>query len=69
VKGPKVHKRSKFKVKNKWLKPIILPTLEAEIKRIKVQGQPRQKVLGTPSEPMARYGSAQLSSQLPGEAN
>jgi hypothetical protein len=33
--------------------PIIPATGEAEIKRIKVQGQPRQKVLKTPSQPIA----------------
>jgi hypothetical protein len=34
-----------------WLKPIIPATWEAEIGRIKVQGQPGQMVLETPPSP------------------
>jgi hypothetical protein len=30
-----------------WLKPVILATLEAQIRRIKVQDQPMQKVSKT----------------------
>jgi hypothetical protein len=30
-----------------WLTPIILPTQEVEIRRIVIQGQPRQKVSKT----------------------
>jgi hypothetical protein len=37
-----------------WLTPIILATWEAEIRRMKVQGQPRQKVLETPSSKITR---------------
>jgi hypothetical protein len=32
-----------------WLVPVILATQKAEIRRIKVQGQPRQIVHKTPS--------------------
>jgi hypothetical protein len=32
-----------------WLKLVILASLEAEIRRIEVQGQPKQIVLQTPS--------------------
>jgi hypothetical protein len=38
------------------------PTLEEETSRIMVQGQPRQKVQETPSEPRARHGGTHLSS-------
>jgi hypothetical protein len=40
------------------LKPIILSTREAEIRRIMVQGQPRQKVYKTSSQPMIGCGGA-----------
>jgi hypothetical protein len=33
--------------------PIILATLEAEIRKIVVKSQPRQKVQETPSQPIA----------------
>jgi hypothetical protein len=47
-----------------WLKPIILATWEVEIGRIMIQGQPRQKVSKTPSQPMTGYGGTCLSFQL-----
>jgi hypothetical protein len=37
-----------------WLTPIILATLEAEIRKILVQGQLRQKVSETPSQQIRR---------------
>jgi hypothetical protein len=43
---------------------VILATWEAEIQRIAIQGQPRQKVWETPSQPKnARHGGIRLSSQ------
>jgi hypothetical protein len=46
--------------------PIILAMWEGEIGKITVQGQPRQKVQETPSQPIAvvtgRYHKAQLFS-------
>jgi hypothetical protein len=35
-----------------WLKPAILAIQEAQIRRIVVQAQPRQKVLEIPSQPI-----------------
>jgi hypothetical protein len=47
--------------------PTILATLE-EIGRIVVQGQPKQKMLKTPSQPIKTgYGGIYLSSQLYGK--
>jgi hypothetical protein len=36
-----------------WLTPVILPTSKIEIKRIMVQGQPRQKVTETPKHKLS----------------
>jgi hypothetical protein len=36
-------------VRHQWLTPVILATWEAEIRRIKFQGQPRQIVHKSPS--------------------
>jgi hypothetical protein len=46
-----------------WLTPVILATWEAEIRRIAVRGQTRQKVQETPYQPIAQYGNALLLSQ------
>jgi hypothetical protein len=51
-----------------WLKPPILATWGAEIRRTVVQGQLRQKVLETLSQVIAGQGGMLLSSQLRGEA-
>jgi hypothetical protein len=40
-------KTNKQKTGCRWLTPIILATWEAEIRRIKVGGQPKQMVLQT----------------------
>jgi hypothetical protein len=42
-----------FSSQAQWLKPINLATWETEIGRIIIQGQPKQKVLETPSQAMA----------------
>jgi hypothetical protein len=47
-----------------WLMPVILATQEAEIQRIIVQCQPRQKVYKTPSQPIPGHSTVHLSSQL-----
>jgi hypothetical protein len=49
-----------------WLMPIILATWESEIENIVAQGQPRQIVYDTPSQPIARYSGECLSFQLLG---
>jgi hypothetical protein len=46
-----------------WLTPIVLATWETAIRRITVQGQPKQKV-----QPVAGYNGVCLSSQLHKEA-
>jgi hypothetical protein len=52
-----------------WLKLVILATWEVEIRRIGVQGQPRQKVCETPpSQPVTGPGEVHLSSELHREA-
>jgi hypothetical protein len=38
--------------------PVILATWEAEIKRIKVRGQPRQIIYKTPSDPVSKITRA-----------
>jgi hypothetical protein len=46
-----------------WLKPIILATQKEEMRRsTAVQGQPRQKVLKTPFQTIARSSGVLLSS-------
>jgi hypothetical protein len=40
--------KNSFEAKHQWFTPIILATWEADIERIKVQGQPRQIVHKTP---------------------
>jgi hypothetical protein len=52
-----------------WFTPVILAIWETEIGRIKVQGQPRQNVSKTPSQPIARHGGSHLSSQAIWEAD
>jgi hypothetical protein len=48
-----------------WLTPIILATWKAEIRRVTVGGQSRQKVRGVPSQPIkAGCGGMHLPSQL-----
>jgi hypothetical protein len=48
-----------------WFKPRILTTWEAEIGKMLVQGQPKQKVTETSSQPVkAEYGGVCPSSQL-----
>jgi hypothetical protein len=48
-----------------WLKSVIQATQEEDTRRIMVQGQPRQKVSETPSQPVkAGYGSICPWSQL-----
>jgi hypothetical protein len=47
---------------------VILATLEMEIGRTVVRGQPQQKVHKTPSQPVVGYDIVLLSSQLCGEA-
>jgi hypothetical protein len=39
-----------------WLSLIIPATQEAEVKRIMVQGQPRQKLIKTPSQSISSAG-------------
>jgi hypothetical protein len=51
-----------------WLKPLILATQEAGIRRIMVQSQPRQKVHKTPSQSVAGHSGMYLSFQLYREA-
>jgi hypothetical protein len=47
-----------------WLILVIPATWEAEIRKITVQCQPRQKVSKTPCKPIAGPGGVHLSSQL-----
>jgi hypothetical protein len=49
--------------RHQWFLPVILTTWEAEIGRIIVQGQPRQKVCKTPFKPIAGHSSIHLSFQ------
>jgi hypothetical protein len=56
-----------LKARHQWVTSLILATWEAEMERIEVGGQPRQKVLETPSQPMARHSGIHLSSQVTDE--
>jgi hypothetical protein len=44
--------------------PVTLATLEARVRRITVEGQSKQKIMETPSEPIAGCGGVRLSSQV-----
>jgi hypothetical protein len=46
-----------------WLTPVILATWEVQIRRIRVQGQFRQRVHESPSQPMSGHDGLCLSSQ------
>jgi hypothetical protein len=53
-----IKQKNKFKMHNswaQWLKPVILAPQEAEMGKIIVQGQPRQKVWETPSQPIKSW--------------
>jgi hypothetical protein len=51
-----------------WLTPVILATHKAQVGRITVQGQPRQKSSPrSPSQPMAGCNTAHMSIHLLGE--
>jgi hypothetical protein len=45
-----------------WLKPVILAAWKAEIGRITIRGQSKQKVYMTPSQQMAKHSGVCLSS-------
>jgi hypothetical protein len=49
-----------------WLMPGILAAWEVEIRRARVQGQPRQKAFKTLFQPIAGHSGVCLSSQLHG---
>jgi hypothetical protein len=61
VSFPSLKKVTKHLINNlkearrQWLTPVILATWEAEIRRIMVRGQPRQKVGKTPSQPIKSW--------------
>jgi hypothetical protein len=59
---------SKVEVGCWWLTPVILATWEAEIRRMLVPGQPRQKVKEIPSQPISAHNSLHLSPQATQEA-
>jgi hypothetical protein len=48
--SPLFFKRNYVTTRCQWLKPVILATQEAEIRRIMVQSQPRQRVHETLSQ-------------------
>jgi hypothetical protein len=52
-----------------WFLPVIPVTGEVEIRKIKVQGWPRQEVSKTPSQPIGQAGGSCLLSQLQGRNN
>jgi hypothetical protein len=54
---------------HRWLTPIILATWEAEIKRIVVHVQTRQKVIKTPSQPLAGHDSTPAIPAMMGNLN
>jgi hypothetical protein len=47
------HHKQNVSYRVQWLTSVISPTQEAEIQRIRVQGQPRQKVSETPPNPIS----------------
>jgi hypothetical protein len=59
----------KYKISQAWwLGPVILATQEVKLWRIAIQGQSRQKVVKTTSQPIAGCRGMHLPSQLLWEA-
>jgi hypothetical protein len=50
--------------RHSWFTPVILTTWEAEMRRLLVLGQPRQKVSETPYQPIPRCSGMLPSSQI-----
>jgi hypothetical protein len=44
-----------------WLIPVSPATLEAEIRRMEIQGQSKEKVSETPTQPRSKHGGTCLS--------